>query len=78
MKKIAPIIITIFAVAYLGVSGYILLFVDSEDNWSVKLLLVIIGIVVFGILIAMIYTLRQRLKEIDKEEDDDFSKYWVY
>lgn len=75
MKKIAPIIITIFAVAYLGVSGYILLFVDSEDNWSVKLLLVIIGIVVFGILIAMIYTLRQRLKEIDKEEDDDFSKY---
>lgn len=74
MKKFAPIVITILAVAYLGFYAYILFFLP-EDAGPWRLLTGIIGLVVLGILVAMIVTLRERLKEIDKEDDDDLSQY---
>jgi uncharacterized membrane protein len=74
MKKLAPIIITIFTVLYLGGYAYTLLFL-VEDAGVWRYIMGIIGLVVLGVLCAMIYTLFIRLKEIDKEDDDDLSKY---
>ncbi len=75
MKKIAPTVITIITVIYLGAYSYVLFFVVPDFVGIAKILLAFVGLVVLCILAAMLYTLRQRLKEIDKEDKDDLSKY---
>ncbi len=74
MKKVAPIIVTILTVLYLGGYAYALLFLT--DGMGVgRIIMGIVGLVILGVLCAMIYTLIVRLKEIDKEDEDDLSKY---
>ena len=75
MKKLAPIIITGIIVLYLGAYAFVLLVVLPEDMGNGKILLGLIGIIVLGVMVAMLYTLKERLKEIDKEKKDDLSKY---
>ncbi len=75
MKKIAPILITLITVTYMGGYAYLLLFGLKEVTGVVRLFISIIGLLVLGVLMAMVYTLIIRLKEIDKEDHDDLSKY---
>jgi pilus assembly protein TadC len=73
-KKIAPIIITVIAIGL--VSLYLLGFFFALIFTESFALFFILGIfVIIGIMIAIIYTLVERLKEIDKEDKDDLSKY---
>ncbi len=76
MKKLAPIII----VMVIG-SGLLLYFASFiiasflTPGW-VTVILILSAVCVLGALIALIYTLISRLKEIDKEDErDDLSKY---
>ena len=74
MKKAAPIIITLIMAIYLSGYAYVLLFMTKGMGLG-RVVLGIIGLVVLGVLVALLYTLKERLKEIDKEDDDDLSKY---
>lgn len=71
MKKVAPIIISILMVFYLGAYAYILLFMTDEAPAFIRWVIIIAGLIVLGVLGAVVYTLVKRLKEIDQEEDDD-------
>lgn len=74
MKKAAPIVITLIMAIYLGGYAYVLLFMTKGMGIG-RIVLGVSGLVVLGVLMALLYTLRERLKEIDKEDDDDLSKY---
>ncbi len=74
MKKAAPIIITLIMAIYLSGYAYVLLFITKGMGLG-RVVLGIAGLVVLGVLVALLYTLKERLKEIDKEDDDDLSKY---
>ena len=80
MKKVAPIIIVIIASAYLIAYTVILLFpIFSESlNSGIKIVLGFVALGMIGLITALIYTLRIRLKEIKEEEKNDLSKYWFY
>ena len=76
MKKIAPIIITIFAMLLLTAQLYGVFIVTEEVGFNFVVVLFGLGIIlIFG---ALIFNLVKRLIEIDKEKDDDISKYWFY
>lgn len=74
MKKLPPIIISIIAIGYFSIYIALFFFVDETEAMG-KLFLIIFGIVGVSLIGGMIYTLFVRLKEIDKEEHDDLSKY---
>lgn len=75
-KKIAPIIVVGLLTLYL--LGYLIMMLTGMmvDTPSViKVVLGLIAVMIVIIIGALIYTLKIRLKEIDKEDDDDLSKY---
>lgn len=74
MKKLPPIIVTIIFSAYICVYIGMALF-TKESSFIGRLFLSAIGIGAVCMLAAMIVTLITRLKEIDKEDKDDLSKY---
>jgi len=69
-KLIAPVIITMLLVVYLGV---ILLqgvsFIGA--TWETGILVIIL----LGLIGTLIYVLMERIKEIRSGEEDDLSKY---
>ncbi len=72
MKKAIPIFITILIALYLLVI-FVFPFFDIVENISyIAYILPITGIALIG---ALVYVLVERLREIDKEKDDDLSKY---
>lgn len=74
MKKLAPILISIIMIGYFSI--YVSLFFLIEEPSGIGVLfLVVFGLIGVGFIGAIIYTLRSRLKEIDKEDPDDLSKY---
>ena len=69
-KMIAPVVITVILLLYLAVY-LVLLFRAAELNfWYVLLVLPLIAA---GI--GLVFTLRERIREIKKGEDDDLSNY---
>ncbi|MFP4698585.1 MAG: hypothetical protein ACLFMO_07750 [Eubacteriales bacterium] len=75
-KKVAPIIITIIMVSFTSLYLFGLIFSLEFAKDPISYFFMILGaFIVIGFIIALIYTLNQRLKEIDKEDDDDLSKY---
>lgn len=76
MKKVVPIVITGVALCYLvGYALILRLGFQDEVPFSVKLFILLIGLTIVGIIGGLIATLFMRLKEIDKEDKDDLSKY---
>ncbi len=72
MKKAIPIFITILITLYLLVI-FVFPFLGIVENINyVAYVIPITGIALIG---ALIYVLIERLREIDKEKDDDLSKY---
>lgn len=75
-KKIAPIIVTIIIIIFVVIqfSGIIatLFSVNSTFTFCIMLFFLICALSVIG---AVLYTLYERIKEINKEDDDDLSKY---
>ena len=75
MKKIAPIIITIIVSCFIGLYAFITFGAGGGGPLPVRIILIAVGIGSVCLIGAMIYTLIHRLKEIDREEKDDLSKY---
>ncbi len=72
MKKAIPIFITILITLYLLVI-FVFPFLGIIENINyVGYIIPITGIALIG---ALVYVLVERLREIDKEKDDDLSKY---
>jgi hypothetical protein len=78
VKKLTPIVITVILVAYLAIYLWIPFNVNENPGpWFGKILWAAVGAGAAGMIVAAVYTLIIRLKEIDKEEKDkdDLSKY---
>lgn len=67
---IITIIIGIIAIAYCSVYLVALGFSKTAK-------LIIISIIAL-IILAIVYNMKERIKEIKEEEKDDLSKYWLY
>jgi hypothetical protein len=75
-KKIAPIIVVgILTLYLLGYLTMILTGMMIDMPEGIKVVLGVIAVIIVIVIAALIYTLIIRLKEIDKEDDDDLSKY---
>lgn len=75
-KKIAPTFITI--ILCIGVAlvwGSVSIMTILSGNMLAGIIGLIFGICAFAVIIAFIVNLVKRYREIDKEEDDDLSKY---
>lgn len=80
MKKAPTIIVAILilvVLCYIGMIGYF--FHNIGDLPFFAKFYFSIALISYTLAIpALIYTLRSRFKEIDKEKDNDYSKYWFY
>ena len=73
-KIIAPILITIFVIAY-----YIFYFCVLCSAFSESIvILILFGIIPVTLSVGMLYVCIQRIKEIRSGEEDDISKYWLH
>jgi hypothetical protein len=70
-KIIAPILITIFVIAYYIFYFCVLCSVFSESI----VILILFGIIPVTLSVGMLYVCIQRIKEIRSGEEDDISKY---
>ena len=77
MKRLAPLVIVVLIGGYLLSVFLVISFVFSVvEGILLKLVFGIVAIAVLSLALALLYTLIQRFKEIQKEEeDDDISKY---
>ena len=73
-KLLAPILITIFVIAYYIFYFCVLCSILSESI----VLLILFGIIPVALSIGMLYVCIQRIKEIRSGEEDDISKYWLH
>ena len=74
MKKnpyIAPIVVSVFVVLYFAFYGYIATVVDGMPAVA----RVVFKAIPVVMVVVMIYTLIERIKEIRKGENDDLGKY---
>lgn len=76
MKKGIPIFIGVLIVAYLSLYAIIPLnLITASEPWQAKVFIVAFAAIAIALIVAVIATVRERLKEIDKEDKDDLSKY---
>jgi hypothetical protein len=76
LKKLIPIVITVILISYLAIYLWLPLSIfDKAEPFAVKVFISALGAGAAGMIAAVIYTLIIRLKEIDKEDKDDLSKY---
>lgn len=69
-KLIAPIVITVIFLLYLG--GYMFLLMNIPENILIRLLLAVPLILLGG---GMIYVMVSRIREIRSGEEDDLGNY---
>ncbi len=68
-KMIAPVVITILAIAYY--LWYFVLLMKSLDG----ILRLLVGILPIALIGIMLYVCKQRIEEIRSGEEDDLSQY---
>ena len=69
-KMIAPIVITVILLIYLAVYLVMMFTAATFNFWFI---LLAIPLIAAGI--GLVFTLRERIREIKKGEDDDLSNY---
>ena len=68
-KMVAPILVTIIMVLYYVVYfGFLISLIDGIWKW-------LLGIIPLAFTAVMLKVCRERIKEIEKGEEDDLSKY---
>lgn len=73
-KYLAPIIIAVLSLIVL--SGYALFYSYVVDKFAMPDTIKIVVAIIFGMFgIAMIVVLVHRIRELSKEDNDDYSKY---
>lgn len=76
MKKLVPVVITVILISYLAFYLWIPIQVfKTSEPFIGKVIGSAVGAAAIGMIVAAIYTLVVRLREIDKEDKDDLSKY---
>ncbi|MGB5822728.1 MAG: hypothetical protein WBH44_01530 [Proteocatella sp.] len=76
MKRIIPIVLTILVCLFTSFYAFGLFFISLEESFFLaKLFTFMLALIPIGIIIAMVFTLIERLKEIKEEDEDDISKY---
>ena len=77
-KKLAPILCAAIVIVILGLYMAVILFAALSESlgevFAVILLLIVAGILIAAI-VGVVAALRQRLKEIDKGEEEDAKIY---
>lgn len=73
-SKIVTVIITMISAAIFILYGKLIFFAASQDSLP-RFGLLAIALSTAAVVLAMIYTGYRRMKEIDKEDKDDLSKY---
>lgn len=73
-EMIITLIITIFIGGFMCIYGLAVLFglISTKVNYGIVLVVFLVGI---GLIVALIYTCIERMKEIKEEDKDDLSKY---
>jgi hypothetical protein len=70
-KMVAPVLIAFFFILYCVGLAFLAIWLPQE----LLVIRVIYGIIGIGLVIGMLVTLSQRIKEIWKGEEDDLSNY---
>lgn len=78
-KKIAPIVVAVLVVAYVGplvgMVAYAAGLLGAEGGWGVLPFLLLYALAGGAVIIGVLYAASQRLREIDGGEEDEASKY---
>ena len=78
-KKIAPIVIAVLVVAYVGplvgMVAYAAGLLGAEGGWGVLPFLLLYAAAGGAVILGVLYAAAQRLREIDGGEEDEAKKY---
>lgn len=78
-KKIAPVVIAVLVVAYVGplvaMVAYAAGLISAEGGWGVLPFLLLYAAVGGAVIVGVLHAMAQRLREIDGGEEDEAKKY---
>ena len=78
-KKIAPIVVAVLVVAYVGplvaMVAYAAGLLGAQGGWGVLPFLLLYAAVGGAVIVGVLSAMTQRLREIDGGEEDEASKY---
>ena len=78
-KKIAPIVIAVLVVAYVGplvgMVAYAAGLLGAAGGWGVLPFLLLYAAAGGAVILGVLYAMAQRLREIDGGEEDEASQY---
>ncbi len=78
-KKIAPVVIAVLVVAYVGplvgMVAYAAGLLGADGDWGVLPFLLLYAAIGGAVIVGVLSAMAQRLREIDGGEEDDAKKY---
>jgi len=78
-KKIAPVVIAVLVVAYVGplvgLVAYAAGLLGADGDWGVLPFLLLYAAIGGAVIVGVLAAMAQRLREIDGGEEDDAKKY---
>ena len=78
-KKIAPVVIAVLVVAYVGplvgMVAYVAGLLGAEGGWNILPVLLLYAAAGGAVILGVLYAMAQRLREIDGGEEDEAKKY---
>jgi len=78
-KKIAPVVIAVLVVAYVGplvgMVAYAVGLLGADGDWGVLPFLLLYAAIGGAVIVGVLSAMAQRLREIDGGEEDDAKKY---
>lgn len=78
-KKIAPIVIAVLVVIYVGplvgMVAYAAGLLGAEGGWGILPFLLLYAAAGGAVILGVLYAMAQRLREIDGGEEDEAKKY---
>lgn len=78
-KKVAPILIAVLVVAYIGplvgMLAYAAGLLGAEGGWGILPFLLLYALAGGAVIVGVLCAAAQRLREIDRGEEDEAKKY---
>lgn len=78
-KKIAPVVVAVLVVLYIGplvaMVAYAAGLLSAEGDWSVLPVLMLYAAAGGAVIVGVLWAMAQRLREIDGGEEDEARKY---
>lgn len=81
-KKLAPVVVAVIVTAvtlplvlvFLGAMGFIS-FTGSDGEWAILPILAVYALVLGAVVVGVLAATRERLREIDRGEEEEAKKY---